>query len=157
MKPWRRVCEIRQRGKFSLDKMSSKRKLSKMSGKEIQLSVCILKMSCKSCLFRPIYNVQRNLKMFSEGPVVRWSKCPAKLKIISRTMHAKIGFSPKHPIKSFESRVFAMGQSSYTKHEYFFFLKHVVDKKNRSRDLSHIWSIANACLGRWSLNHPVSL
>ncbi len=42
-------------------------------------------MSCESFLFRPTFHVGRTLKMSGEGPVVRRSKCPAKLKIISRT------------------------------------------------------------------------
>ncbi len=66
--------------------MSSERKLSKMSREEIQFSVWMLKMSCESFLFRPTWNVRRTLKMSGEGPVVRRSKCPAKLKIISRTL-----------------------------------------------------------------------
>ncbi len=67
--------------------MSSERKLNKMSREEIEFSVWMLKMSCESFLFRPTWNVRRTLKMSSEGPVVRRSKCQAKLKIISHTLH----------------------------------------------------------------------
>ena len=76
-----KFSNVRRRGKFLPDKMS---------GEEIQFSVWMLKMSCEGFLFRPTWNVRRNLKMSGKGPVVRRSKCSAKLKIISRTLHGVI-------------------------------------------------------------------
>ncbi len=70
-------------------KCPSRRNWAKCLGKKWDLAGHF-KMSCKCFLFHWTW-IRRNLKMSGEGPMVRRSKCPAKLKMISHTLdlHAK--------------------------------------------------------------------
>ncbi len=106
-----KISNVRRRGKFSTDKMSGERKLSKMSSKEITSrwtfykSVIIHKSQWIVCLngknvlrrfsFSPDIYVFMHLKMSGERLMVRRSQCPAKLKIILRTL-TRVSFAALH-------------------------------------------------------------
>ncbi len=85
----------------------------------IIISLGLNKKFCVSCNFMKISRVGRsNKKLFL--PKFFMTFCTMIHGYFIGNM-PKIQFSPKSSITFFESRVFAMGRSSYTKQDYFLF------------------------------------